>query len=487
MNIHRFASPTITVIFGLVFFLLLALFGCTKEEQGPAGPQGAPGQDGGPDDLTDPNILPAVIFTSPANGSTGPFGLFDRGEGYDRPHFIVRFNKLMATFSVGERTVRCTGFDRPVVVRLDEDYYPPYRFSSGVSLDVFNNFLAFAVYDSVTGYGSMPYHVGRIVTVSIDTTIEDINGHHLVQAYTFSYAPEPYFRVLSIYPEDGSTDVMPGNSPSVMFNSLLGVTIIPSLQLNPQPNGQWRISEFDSMSVSFQPAQPLPFGSQYSLVVANTARDFYGNQVTRSFSSGFGVTEYRVQSSYPDDGATNISLRSSISAEFTGLTDTATIRQAFSIFPATSGILNLQRSGFLFYSTNDFLPGTRYTVTLSTVLTALDGTHLSSPETFSFTTGPFKVDYFYPRYGEYGVSRSRYFTAYCSGGIDTSSVRAAFSITPAASMIFELSSGSSSFSVHPATLLDANRLYTITISTGLRSRNGNPLAAPITTVFTTGQ
>lgn len=486
MHIHRSASSfaTITIFFSLALFLLLASSGCTKEEQGPAGPQGPPG---GPDDLTNPNILPTVIFTTPANASTGPFGLYNSADGFGRPHFILRFNKLMATFSVGERTVRCTGFDRPVVARLHEDYYGPIRFASGLSTDVFNNFLAFAVYDSVTGYGRMPYHVGRIVTVSIDTTIEDINGHHLAQPFTFSFLPEPYFRVLRLIPEDGTTDASQEGFLSAGFNSRVGSDILTSLHVIPQPNGRWTINEYDSLSVSFRSAQPFPFGSSYTFAVDNTARDKYGNQLRQSYGSAFAITQFRVRSTYPENGRTNVYPGTQISVYLTGLTDTSTMRQAFSIFPVVAGTLYPYGEGFSFYPTDGLMPGTLYTVTLSTALTALDGTRLPAPAIFSFTTAPFRVGSVYPEYGATNVWRAGTIYISCNTVVDTGSVRGAFTISPSSNMTFSLNPNSTAFSVSPTTPLAANRFYTVTISTALRSKSGANLQTPYTTVFTTGQ
>jgi len=91
--------------------------------------------------LTDPNIMPQVIFTSPAPNSVGPFeDIFNGGDGYYYPHFIIQFNKLVnnGVFVVmvfgddlslsgpisGAITIE--GFDEPTVVRPFDYYGPEY-------------------------------------------------------------------------------------------------------------------------------------------------------------------------------------------------------------------------------------------------------------------------------------------------------------------------------------------------------------------------
>jgi hypothetical protein len=70
--------------------------------------------------------------------------------------------------------------------------------------------------------------------------------------------------------------------------------------------------------------------------------------------------------------------------------------------------------------------------------------------------------------------------------VDTGSVRNAFSISPPANMTFVFSGNTTTISFFPTTPLDANRFYTVTLSTALRSKSGATLQTPFTTVFTTG-
>ena len=172
-----------SVITSLIF---LSLSGCTKE--GPVGPEGPPGGE----DLTNPNVQPKVLFTYPSNNAIGPFGIYNRGDGYSKPHFTVRFNKLMSKFSVLPGTVTCQGFGRPVIVVLYQPYgggcCPSNSGSKASSDDFYSDVLSFSVIDSL-GYYYYPrmlYRVGQTYTVTIDSTLEDINGNHLGQRFTFS-------------------------------------------------------------------------------------------------------------------------------------------------------------------------------------------------------------------------------------------------------------------------------------------------------------
>src|SRR5437867_1853112 len=63
----------------------LLAFNC-KGPEGPAGPAGPPG--GGVELLTDPRVLPKVIYTYPPMNSQGPYDNFTNS-------VVVRFNKIM--------------------------------------------------------------------------------------------------------------------------------------------------------------------------------------------------------------------------------------------------------------------------------------------------------------------------------------------------------------------------------------------------------
>ena len=444
------------------------------------------------ENLLDPHIQPRVIATYPSSGTTGPFELFVPGD-YLKPHFLVQFNKLIDLSEFERDWFSVEGFDRPVIV----SYLPPaYRYPEGENAlpgPVYasgqqTNLVSLVVYDSLAAYRPAPFQVGRTYTFHVNTTLEDITGNHPAHPASFSFTPEPHFRVVSIDPAEGDESVQPFTALFVRFNSRVDATILPALRLTPGIPGKWDfvLGAPDSNSVSFQHLEPFPFGSSYTLTITQDARDAEGNALPDPLSSSFDVMPFKILQAYPQDGTTGVTLNNQIAVTLSGMVDTATANQAFHLEPPTSGQLLPSNSppSLTFLPGQELLPGTRYTVTISTALRAFDGTPLFAPYSASFTTISFQVIGNFPYDGQYNVALNQPVTFYCSGNLDATSVPSAFGISPASPGILLTSAYSASFS--PSSPLAANTIYTVTISTALRSSSGTPLAAPHTFSFRTG-
>lgn len=450
-------------------FAVLAVFflGCEERIIGPVTR----------DTLTDPFVQPRVVFTYPANNAQGPFNVYNPGDGYDYPHFIVRFNKYMFTPEI-LRAIRVEGFDEPVQVQL---YYPTPQFIDIIGFRVLEQFPWYSYYH--------PYEIGSAYTVTVDTGAQDINGNRTFQPYRFTFIPEPYFRVLRIFPGNGDTTSYLPFNVHLMFNSSVASAIFPFLQITPQTTGTWLISTWnDSMSLDFIPQNLLPFNTTYTLRVLQGAPDKLGNLLPREYRSSFTTTPFRVRTTYPSEGNTDVFLNSSIYVIFTGQIDTGTVRSAWTISPPAAGNFSMfaGSDNFTFIPSNGFLGSTRYTVTLSTALRAGNGTPLSAPFSFSFTTAPFRVTATSPFNGQTSVSRSTSIWFYFTGYLDISTVIPAFSISPTTPGTFNLTEGSSYFSFTPNGLLLPNTTYSVTLASSLRSKSGSNLTAPYTFSFTTG-
>ena len=486
MNPRRFNSCSVLFTeLSLLIILATFLFGCG--EQGPAGPQGSEGLPGtGPGDLTNPAVQPLVILTNPGNNATGPFSLFEPQE-YDKPHFVVVFNKYMAKASMTRRSVTCQGFEHPVFVNLFDAPSPILQKLTRTGSELYDNILAFSIIDSF-GYYRSHYRVGRSYTIRMDTAIVDINGNHLRQPFSFSFVPEPYFRVVEMYPEDGEQDVSPSAGITVDFNTTVDASVLNFIELTPPLPGRWRQFGGDSTSASFETGIPMEFGSTHQVSVLGPARDHFGNPLFTPVTSTFTVAGFRVVSAYPRNGALEVPPQSGISISLSGSVDTGTVRQAITIVPTISG--TLQSNGYAtiqFYPSAGLLTRTRYTITVATSLRAMNGTPLEASYSFSFTTQKLQFDYANPGYGTVNVNRDYVPSFYFNSVLDTSSIRQAFSIAPAASIRLEYQAGARGIIVRPNPLLGSGITYTVTISTALRAASGENLDTPYTHVFTTRQ
>jgi hypothetical protein len=361
-----------------LLLVTLAVIGCNqlKGPTGPEGPQGPPGTDG----LTDPNVQPKVIWTFPPNESEGPYpGFFTDGISYIR----VRFNKIMDINTL----IKAVTLSSPTTsARIDTNFI--YTLDGS----------AFFFYVTDTTY---PYYYGyrwkvnEQYTLTIDTTAKDINGNTLRPVFNLVFKPEPYFRVLSIYPKDGATNVNIYTSVELRFNSPVRTNIFASI-LSNLTNGEWRIDPWgyhDSSYVYFYNFSSLQYGTTYSIVVNTNARDRYDNQLGQQFSASFTTAPpppLQVTYTYPYNGQMFVSRSTSIEVDFNTSLDTSTVRNAFSINPTVAGDIYFpfwSPSYFSFYPSSQLAANQTYAVTIDTTIRSVDGRKLSSPYTFSFTTG----------------------------------------------------------------------------------------------------
>lgn len=152
-------------------------------------------------------------------------------------------------------------------------------------------------------------------------------------------------------------------------------------------NFAWR--EQDSVLVFF-PTVPVSKRCRYTLTVAATAEDIYGNSLAEPFAFDFVTGEElippEVLSYTPADGATGISPRESIRVVFSEPIDEASFYSGFSLFPTVRG-------GFLWFSEGaevHFLPvadyqfGRSYEVVLSQEISDRSGNRLAEDFHFSF-------------------------------------------------------------------------------------------------------
>ena len=438
---------------------------------------------GGDGDLSNPSIQPQVVFTLPSSGSTGPFKVFNPGDGVALPSFVIQFNKLMSTYSIQTGTIICSGFDKPVRIALhSQSAYPVYKMGKVAAYD---DVLEFDVRDSSSN-SRMYYEVGKTYSVTVNTSIEDINGNHLLQPYTFSFTPEPYFRVVTTYPANGTKDILPAYTYAyVVFNNIVSPDAASLLQLSPAVGGKWSV-QGNSRYISFISTSPFNFNTTYTLIVPSTVKDQDGHALHESVASTFTTTGFRVSSTSPANGEENVT-HTYLYFNFTGALDTGSVRSAFNISPYVAGTFQFYNSSqFQFLAENGFSMNTKYTITLSPSLQSASGVTLS-PYSMSFTTAPFQVDYSYPSDGSTDVSLNNAINIQCNAFVDTASARSAFSISPATAGTFQLYRNSNSFSFMPINGLLPGTKYSVTISTALRTLQGDVLSSPYSFSFTTDQ
>ncbi len=452
-----------------VFLLFLFFAGCKKEtdyitQPAPAG------------SLIDPAIKPKVVSTYPANNAMGPFNVYTPGV-YAAPYFLVQFNKLITTSSLIFGNVRCQGGTRAIITRLHGSY-PQYT-----------NAVAFDLFDSSEGLQYF-YRIGVMYTVTFDTLVTDVNGNHLPQPFSFSFTPEPYFRVLQVLPMNGDT-LSASETPQILFNSTFPDSFRSFVHITPPVPGAW-YGGFSAplgnpTTIFYGPTMAFSPDTTYIITVDSGAMDYQGHPLPQAFTSAFrlgSLPPFTVKLAIPQNLSTSVALNNSVFVTFTRLIDVSTVSSAVTITPHIGNGYGGFIDGFNSDPAFDLTPNTMYTVTISTALKALDSTSLAQAYSFSFQTGDFAVQFSTPTDGASGVSRSPRISQIFTGRVDTTSFPSAFSIVPGVKGHFQF--GSSEVSFVPDTLLAPNTNYHVTVSTSLVNIGGYHLARAMNTSFYTG-
>ncbi len=463
---------------------LSVLIGCRGSE-GPTGPQGPPGD--GLGSLSDPSIMPRVIYTYPPANSVGPYSDFyiPLGWIYYRDiwppypvaisQFQIRFNKYMDVTSV-RRAVSL--ISPPGNVLIDTNYV----ISVGGDVFLINPI-------DTNGNRTERWTIGQTYTFAVSSTAVDINGNTLAPPFSMSFLPEPHFRVKQMIPANGATDI-PVSYPTLelVFNSPVDTSIASSIHWNPPVGNLTPYVVSDSTVLYFSTGQPLSGNTMYTLTMGTDAHDKAGNHLPQPFSSSFTTTGLRISSTSPTDGATDISPTYAIYVFLTLPVDTSTVRSAFSISPAVPGTLGFGTNYFLFVPSEEYRLDVRYNVRIDATLRSADGNHLVAPYSFAFRTTPYRVSYTSPGDGAIGVSTQTSIYVTCNALIDPSTVAASCALVDSAGIRagVTFSTSSSTITMTPVETLKPSAKYTVTISTGLRASQGAYLKAPYTFSFTTG-
>jgi hypothetical protein len=451
---------------------------------------GPPG--GGGSDLVNPAIMPRVIYTSPPVNWQEPYDEFS-GE------FSIRFNKAMDLSSI-RRALSIT--DTRGLLTIDTNLVR----SQQADIITF-----FPTEQSGREFRAVDWLVGQEATIAIAPEAMDVNGNHLSARFVMIVKPEPAFRVSTL-------DIMPRGygeyNPAVLrlvFNSPVDTDIYHSIVVLPPTSARWVEAEDYTYpypthklyaAIAFVGTDGLFENATYTVVVPSGVQDREGNRLATEFRSSIQTPAFRVYETRPADNARSVSMAPPVANSYsssgiisvycTGFIDTGTIRQGFSISPPVRGDFRwpyAKTSQFEYRILESFQPLTRYTVTVGGAFRSRLGSSLVSDHVFSFVTDSFRVVGSTPADGAVGVERGRDIVLTFSAPVDLQSLWTAFQIQPSASGgLYFASYPPDSLSVYydVASDLQPYTEYTVTISTALRSRWGDPLRSPYAFSFTTG-
>ena len=198
-----------------------------------------------------------------------------------------------------------------------------------------------------------------------------------------------------------------------------------------------------------------------------------------------------VVNTIPVDGATNVSLNTTIIITFSEAMNKTATEGAISAVPSISGAFawNGANKTVTWTPSANLTPSTQYSITISTNAKSQAGMNLASPVSFSFTTMP-PID-IYPPYvvstippeGATNISNSTKIDIKWNESMNQTSAENAFSPSPAITCAWSWS-GTNQTCI-PGSYLQANTQYTITIAKTAKDLAGNAMKNVFTLNFTT--
>lgn len=342
---------------------------------------------------------------------------------------------------------------------------------------------------------SSQFAVGTAYTISIGNAAVDTYGDSLKGGFTSSFTTIP-FTVLSTSPGDGSTNwPVSQRTISVTLTDSLDVsTVKGAFRIAPSTAGAFSYSS-NLRSMTFHSLNDLLPETAYTVTIDSSIGSKSGARIPQPYGFSFmtgksGATEgLQVVFSSPANGDSTFFPLGIIRIYFNTAIDPASVPNAFSITPPVDGLISYPSSGQIVFSpVRSFSTSTLYTVALATSIASTNGEHLASRYTVSFRTLPFEIISTSPSTGQTHIATglSRIWIA-ATDFIDTSTVRRAFSISPAVSGSLAVSPNYNSFYFNLSAPLQRFMIYTVTISDSLVSGSGIMLASPYSFRFATGE
>ncbi len=452
---------------------------------------------------TGTDTVPPTVTISPANGATNvPYNTT----------ILLTFSKPINPNTVNSSTVLVTSQGQPVAGSL-----------------TFGQQNTFAVFTPAA-----PFFPTASVTVTVTGQVTDVAGNALQGAggvgtsvvatfTTGSTADRLPPIVLQVVPANGATGISVNTSLSVTFSkSVNPLTITPStVQVTSGGAplaGTFAFANFNQI-VTFLPAAPLPPVATVNVSISHVA-DVVGNvmvlPLTSSFQTQSAIDNIRPNVVRTNPGAfpfenpwpsnTNLPLNFKPMIAFDKRMNPSTINSTtWSLaplnapaIPSTMTVAPDGQSAIL-TPTQLLLPNTTYGVGYTSGMQDLVGNSLLNPGMISFSTGPVTTDQtpptvvdVSPRTGTQVLPVNASVTVLFSEPVSFPSITPETVVlstggVPVATQL-TLEQNNTVLRIRPANLLllQANKFYELTVTTGVLDLAGNPLAASFGSSFTTG-
>jgi uncharacterized protein (TIGR03437 family) len=347
-------------------------------------------------------------------------------------------------------------------------------------------------------------------TATISTGILDLFGNALAAPYVWSFTTgaAPILTpptVISTAPANGATGVGTNSGLSATFSEPLNPLTVNTATFTVK-QGSTPIAgtvSYSGVTATFTPLTSLGSGILYTATISTGVMDLSGNALAApyiwNFTTGAAaiLTPPTVTMTTPANGATNVSITSSLSATLSEAVNpltvnsaTFTLKQGSTAIPGTVSYSGITAT---FTPLSSLAPNAVFTATISTGVLDLSGNALAAPYVWNFTTSatasttPPTVISTAPGNSATNVPIGSAVTATFSEALNPLTVNTAtFTLKLGGTAI----SGTVTYSgvvatFTPSTSLAPGTIYTATITNGVADLSGNALAANYVWSFAT--
>jgi hypothetical protein len=223
------------------------------------------------------------------------------------------------------------------------------------------------------------------MSLSIPSTIHDDSGNVLSNPQSASFT-HGTFHLVSTSPYYGAwLDA----TLELTFSKILDTsTVARAFAISPSVDGVLSVDSTGRV-IRFDPSGDLNQGTYYRVTIDTSLRSRFGDKLPGNIHASFPIESFRLTSSVPELGETNIYRLGPVSMSFNNPIDTGTVRSAFALFPSVPGRfewIGAPITGFRFRLELQLPPGTVCSLFVSTDLKTRGGTPLPLPSWIYFKT-----------------------------------------------------------------------------------------------------
>lgn len=359
----------------------------------------------------------------------------------------------------------------------------------------------FSYYDSTAFFiPTLPLKSGKTYIASISVGATNMDGTHMQNEYIWSFTT-----LIDVPPIITATNPQ-NNDSAVSLNTSVGTTFNMQMDQTSFKSSSFYLKEgvniipgaisFSGNEALFKPTNVLLPQTKYQFTVTSAVKNSFGVNLTKdstwSFTTGILLAP-AIISTDPLNNALNVPLNKELSITFSVPMDAATVTAStFTLKQGAnviSGAVTTVGAVSTFNPTVNLTEGVVYTATISNGAKNLSGTPLSNPYSWKFTTLSIpKILSVDPLNLATGVALNKIIDATFNMSMDPTSFTSSTVILKQGTTIIANGIGFSGsvLAIAPSVTLLQATLYTVTITTGVKSMTGVSLGSDYTWSFTTG-